>query len=147
MAEMLIQDSHPFRLAEVSFYSSMARSTLEEAQAQMLFSLLRELRLDSDDLRRAILDRFHAWLELKYEDATRVAAAYDLAHGGLTPEQQITLDEAERDVIVNGLTFREFERLAEFVPWLRAWNVRPLPERPVSGPPAPYGLSLALLRN
>jgi hypothetical protein len=147
MAKTLIQDSHPLHLAEVSFYTSMARCTLEEARVQMSSSLLRELRLDSDDLRGAILDRYHAWLVLRYENATRVAAAYDLAHGGLTPEQQTALDEAERDVITSGLTFREFERLAEFVPWLRTWNVRPLPERPVSGPPAPFGLSLAMLRN
>jgi hypothetical protein len=133
--------------AEVRFYRGLLELTREEAETQLLQSLLRELRLDPEEQRRAILGRFRAWLDLSVEDGARIAAAYDGAHDELTPEQQIAIDEAERDVVLGGLSYREYERLSEFLPWLRAWNVPTVTRRPFTGPPAPFSLALSLSRN
>lgn len=127
-----------------AFYTWVAGHPDDESAAVMLRTLLRESRLDPDERRAAIRDRYRGWLQLTQEQGARIAAAYDRARSQLTPEQLIALDEAERDVVGHGLSYREFDYLSQFVPWLRAWHVPAPPQRPVSGPPAPFGMALAL---
>jgi hypothetical protein len=146
MAETLFSSSTPSQAQTpdnaTAFYTWVAGYPDDEAAAVMLRTLLRELRFEPDTQRAAILDRFRSWLRLTPEQGARVAAAYDRARDQLPPDQQIALDEAERNVVRHGLTYRDFDYLSQFVPWLRAWHVPAAPERPVSG--VSFGLALAL---
>lgn len=151
MAETLQLPEHPTKDTRSTspappdtVYRRLVTVSTEEAEAHALQTLLRELRLEGDDQRRAIHARFRSWATLSPEEGARIASAYDRAHDRLTPEQQIALDEIEQEVVRHGLSYREFEHLSRFVPWLHAWYVpQPKPRR-VSGPPAPYGMALAL---
>ena len=126
-----------------NLYAELANRSGDEAKLFLAQTLVRELRLESNELRRAVLERYRSWLKLTDEQGARVVTAYDRARSELTPAQQIALDEVEMDVVRHGLAIAEFEQLSAFVPWLRAWHVPERPRRPVSGPPAPFGMALA----
>jgi len=80
--------------------------------------LLAEGLLPDDRRREAVYRRLCAWLDLDSEDARIIANAYERA-GATLPETLVRRRmEHERDAMVNGLTFDEFRRLAEILPWL-----------------------------
>jgi len=132
----------PILDTDADFYLRLVGLPREDRESLMLEKLLRELRQDPDGLRESVLRRFRSWLRLSREDGALIAASYGRAFDALSPEQQRTLQEAEREVVMNGLSYRDFTRLAESVPWLRAWDAPPLPSRPAAPtPPAPPWLA------
>lgn len=81
-----------------------------------------ELDLPADERRRRVIGRLRAWLTLDVADARRVANAFDAALGQLEPEERHTARETEEDAVMDGLSYREFERLARFMPSLQHWQ-------------------------
>jgi hypothetical protein len=72
-----------------------------------------------DPLRyEATLSRLRAWLALDSEDARILAASCDRAIATLPPEYRWRRIESERAVLMNALSYAEFRRLADFLPWL-----------------------------
>ena len=67
----------------------------------------------------ATLARLRAWLELDREDAFVLARAYERATASFTADFAARRIEAERAVIMNGMSFDEFRALAGILPWLR----------------------------
>lgn len=82
--------------------------------------LLAEMRLPDEQRREVVYRRLTAWLDLDKEDAHILARAYDGAAAELPEELQRRRLEAERDAILNGLSFTDFQRLARLLPWLNA---------------------------
>ena len=81
-----------------------------------------ELDLPADQRRRHVIGRLRAWLTLDMPDAKRIATAFDTALDQLEPEERHTIRETEEDAVMDGLSYREFERLAGFVPGLQHWQ-------------------------
>ncbi|MGE3411940.1 MAG: hypothetical protein AB7L91_06920 [Dehalococcoidia bacterium] len=74
----------------------------------------------SDSARdEAVLARLQAWLELDAEDRLVLARAWERALDGFPAEYRARCREAERAVLMNGLTFGDFRALARALPWLR----------------------------
>ena len=115
---------------ELRFYRSLLEMTHEERDYQVLEVLVRELRGNEAERRWAIWRRFLAWSSLSIEEGAALATAYEHAASRLSPDDQRALDEAEREVVLNGLSYAQFGRLAEFLPWLRAWHLPEAPARP-----------------
>ncbi|MBX7112508.1 MAG: hypothetical protein K1X87_11780 [Dehalococcoidia bacterium] len=67
----------------------------------------------------AVLARLQAWLELDVEDRIVIGRAWERALDGLPLEYRARCREAERAVMMNGLTFGDFRALAAALPWLR----------------------------
>lgn len=67
----------------------------------------------------AVLARLQAWLELDAEDRIVIGRAWERALDGLPLEYRARCREAERAVMMNGLTFGDFRALAATLPWLR----------------------------
>jgi hypothetical protein len=80
-----------------------------------------EYDLPADERRRAVAGRLRAWLRLG-ERAHRLVACYEKASAALPFHVERARLEAERDAVMNGLSYAEFRRLAEVVPWLRTWD-------------------------
>ena len=101
------------------FYSFLALpdGELERALAHFIRT---EDELPAPARYEAALGRLRAWLELDREDARIIARAYDRALAALPSGFAERRLEAERAVIMNGMTFAEFRALADFLPWLRA---------------------------
>lgn len=82
--------------------------------------LVGEVRLPEDQRREAAYRRLCAWLDLDPEEARILARAFDQAATELPADLDRRRIEAERDAILNGLGFADFQRLARLLPWLRA---------------------------
>lgn len=67
----------------------------------------------------AVLARLRAWLELDSEDRIVLGRAWERALDGLPLEYRARCREAERAVMLNGLSFGDFRLLAAALPWLR----------------------------
>src|SRR5581483_10595778 len=80
-----------------------------------------EYDLPADERRRAVVARLRAWLEIG-ERARRLVDCYEKASASLPVHVERARLEAERDAVMNGLSYAEFLRLAEIVPWLRTWG-------------------------
>jgi len=94
---------------------ALAPATLAERARR---ELLAEGLLPHDQRREAVYRRLCAWLDLDSEDARIIANAYDRAGATLPETLARRRMEDERDAMVNGLTFDEFRRLADILPWL-----------------------------
>jgi hypothetical protein len=105
-----------------------------------------ELDLPADERRRCVIGRLRAWLTLETRDARRIANAFADALEGLTPEERHTIRETEEDAVMDGLSYREFERLTGIVPSLQHWQdqiwTQLAPAR--SGVPGSFAAALAL---
>lgn len=93
-----------------------------ELQHEALNGLRYELDLPSDERRRRVVSRLRSWLQLDARDARRIAVAYENALDFLTAEERHLVRETEEDAIMDGLSYREFERLAAFMPSLQQWE-------------------------
>jgi hypothetical protein len=94
-----------------------------------------DLRAGEHERREAIRRRLRTWGWQSLEEGRLSATAYDRARAGISRDDQRALDEAEREVVLNALSFSEFSRLAEFLPWLRSWHLpmaRDAWQKPVS---------------
>ena len=117
-----------------------------ELRDAALRALRYELDLPPDDRRRRIIGRLRAWLLLDTPDARRIANAFSDALATLTPEERHTIRETEEDAVMDGLSYREFERLTAIVPSLQHWQDRlwtqVAPAR--TGVPGSFAAALAL---
>jgi hypothetical protein len=93
-----------------------------ELQQEALSGLRYELDLPSDERRRRVISRLRAWLQLDAQAARRLAVAYEGALEFLDAEERHSARETEEDAIMDGLSYREFERLATFMPSLQQWE-------------------------
>ena len=90
---------------------------------QEALRLLRyELDLPADERRRRVIARLRAWLQLDLPSARRIADAFEAALAQLEPDERHMLRETEEDAVMDGLSYREFERLAAFMPSLQKWR-------------------------
>lgn len=107
------------RVARERYQEWLALPT-DELRRVVATELADEAALDPQERRRAALRRLTAWLELDAEDARILARVHDEAAAALPAEAARARYEAERDAILHGLSFAEFTRLVEMVPWLRS---------------------------
>jgi len=116
-----------------------------QLQDQALRALRYELDLPADMRRREVLKRLRAWLLLDPSEASRLARAFDDAGSRLDDAERELVRETEEDAVMDGLSFREFERLAGFMPSLAKWRTASLRAGlPRSGIPASLAAALAL---
>ena len=106
-----------------------------------------ELDLPADERRRAVIGRLRAWLAMDVKDARHIANAFDVALSHLEPADRHTIRETEEDAIMDGLSYREFERLTGFMPSLQHWQDSvwtELNHAAVSGVPNSLAAALAM---
>jgi hypothetical protein len=118
-------------------------------EAELLHEAFRTLRyeldLPSDLRRRHVIERLRAWLLLEPEHAAAVARAFADASERLDASERELLAETEENAVLDGLSYREFQRLAAFVPSLEKWNAASSPD-PLSGDAGmPASLAAALI--
>ncbi|TAJ21742.1 MAG: hypothetical protein EPO65_00810 [Dehalococcoidia bacterium] len=101
-------------------YRNLLTLSPDDLDARLREEVAAEVRLPADQRREVAYRRLSAWLDMDGEDARILSRAYDRAATGLSEELSRRRLEAERDAILNGLTFHDFRRLARFVPWLNA---------------------------
>ena len=89
---------------------------------EALKALRYELDLPADERRRHVIGRLRAWLALNAQDARRIAVAFEAVLDELEPEERHVIRESEEDAVMDGLSYREFERLAAFKPSLQHWQ-------------------------
>jgi len=102
-------------------------SPLTSGTNQELLALGRlryELDLPANERRRHVIDRLRSWLDLDREDARSVAAAFEVCKRQLDPEEQKESEATEEDAVMDGLSYAEFQSLAEFVPSLQKWQAQ-----------------------
>ena len=106
------------------YFSYLNRSD-QQLQTELCAVIEAEHALPEPRRYAATLDRLRAWLELSPEDARVIARAHAAALATYPEEYALEAQEAERDVILNAMTFEEFQRLAGFIPWLRSgdWHL------------------------
>lgn len=79
-----------------------------------------EAQLPAEQRRETVYRRLSAWLDLDQEEARILGRAFDSAAAELPAELDRRRIEAERDAILNGFGFADFQRLTGLLPWLRA---------------------------
>jgi hypothetical protein len=99
------------------YFSYLSRSD-EQLQTELCALIEDEHALPEPRRYEATLGRLRAWLELSAEDARIVARSYAAALSTYPEEYALETQAAERDVILNAMTFEEFKQLAEVIPWL-----------------------------
>jgi len=102
-----------------------------------------QLDLPVEESQRELIQSLRAWLALDRDEARAVTAAFDRALDRLLPEEREDVVAMVRDAIYNGLSFYEFERLAEFWPTVRPW--RASLSAPSTHAPNPYALIAAAM--
>jgi hypothetical protein len=107
------------RLAAERYREWLALPT-DELRDRAAAELVVEALATPERRRELARERLLAWLELDGEDARILARTYDEATASLEPEQRNARYEAERDAILHGLSFRQFQQLADTLPWLRS---------------------------
>lgn len=78
-----------------------------------------EHKLSEPARHEAVLARLQAWLELDSEDRIVIARAWEQVLDELPFEYRARCREAERAVLMNGITFGDFRLLSRALPWLR----------------------------
>lgn len=122
-------------------------STLQEQElhAEALRVLRYELDLPADERRRRVIGRLRAWLQMGPAEARRVATAFEAVVNELGLEDRHTVRETEEDAVMDGLSYREFEQLANVKPSLQKWR-EPFwqdSSLPVGGLPGSFAAALA----
>ncbi len=99
------------------YYDLLALPTddLDRETARMLQA---EHELPAPIRYEATLARLWAWLALDPEDARIIAGSFERATAALPSEYRSRRIESERAVLMNALTYAEFRRLANLLPWL-----------------------------
>lgn len=113
-------------------------------QHEVTKALRLELDLPADQRRRHVMGRLRSWLILEPEDARRISETFARALNDFEPEERHTIREAEEDAIMDGLSYREFERLAAVMPSLCHWQVPFWDELPRGAIPNSVAAALAL---
>lgn len=116
-----------------------------ELHTEVLRALRYELDLPADERRRRVISRLRAWLQLDPIEARRVASAFEAALESLDPSERHSVRETEEDAVMDGLSYREFERLANVMPSLQKWR-EPFwqdSSLPAGGLPASFAAALA----
>ncbi len=123
-----------------------ALAALPEPQLHIeaLKALRYELDLPADERRRRVIGRLRAWLLLETSQARRIAAAFDAALDELEPEERHAVRETEEDAVMDGLSYREFERLRAVMPSLRQWDAPLWQSAAFGGSGIPGSLAAAL---
>jgi len=107
----------PARLAAERYREWLALPT-DELRSRAHGELIAET-LAAPERRRAFArERLLAWLELDGEDARILARVFDEATATLDADQRTARYEAERDAMLHGFSFRQFQQLADTLPWL-----------------------------
>jgi hypothetical protein len=104
------------------FYSLLALPD-DRLERELVKFIRAEQELPEAARYEATLERIHAWLDLDWEDRLIVARAFERALDTLPQEYRDRTREAERAVIMNALTFKQFRKLAVALPWLRDPNL------------------------
>ena len=116
-----------------------------ELQQGVIKALRYELDLPGDERRRRVIGRLRAWLQLDTHDARRIAVAFEAAMENFEPEERHTIRETEEDAVMDGLSYREFERLTAFMPSLQKWKLPAWQDfTTASGLPGSFAAALAL---
>lgn len=124
-------------------FARLPETSLHQAALQ---ALRYELDLPADERRRRVIARLRAWLMLEPADARRVAGAFHAAVDELDTDERHAIRETEEDAVMDGVSYREFERLAGIMPSLQHWQDRLWTQlSPVrSGVPGSFAAALAL---
>lgn len=112
-------DAHAPSLA-AERYAELLYLPTDDLRRRAVEELRAEATLPADERRAVARARLAAWLELDGEDTRILARIYDEAARSLPQAEMEAWLEAERDAVLHGLSFREFTRLADMVPWLRS---------------------------
>ena len=103
-------------------YRELAQLPELELQQEAARTLRYELDLPADERRRQVIGRLRAWLKLEAQAGRRLAIAFENALEQLEPDERHTIRETEEEAVMDGLSYREFERLAVFMPSLQKWR-------------------------
>ena len=120
-------------------YKQLADLPTEQLLAEAVRILRYELDLSGYERRRHVLDRLHTWLEMDSEKARRLAIVFDDCAAGLETSERDDIDATTEDAVMDGLSYAEFQRLAELMPSLGKWR-QSIPESIATGS---FGSSLA----
>lgn len=113
------RDTHLRSLA-AERYGELLYLPTDTLRRHAVAELRAEAALPPDQRRAAARARLAAWLELDGEETRVLARVYDEAARTLPRDDLESWLEAERDAMLHGLSFSEFTRLADMVPWLRS---------------------------
>ena len=103
----------------VARHRELARLSTEPLVFEAVKILRAELDLAADDQRRRVIERLRAWLLLDRTVARRLALGFEDAAAQLEDSEREAIQQAEEDAVMDGLSYLEFQRLAEVVPSLR----------------------------
>src|SRR4051812_10219689 len=105
----------------LSQYRDLAALEPGQAASFALRRIRYQMDLSIEQGQRAVLDSLRALLALGREEARFVIAAFNTALEHLLRDEKEDVEAMVRDAVYNGLSFYEFERLAELWPAISDW--------------------------
>jgi hypothetical protein len=128
-----------------SRFKSLAQLAHPELTREVHRLVAIELDLPEDARRRRIIRRFQAWLELKGNDLARVADVFHQAVTTLSTDDQELIEDAERNALLDGLSYADFRRLADSISYIRQWWPELQAQEVSATKPSSLAMALALL--
>jgi len=113
---------HVLRHAQIERerYEDLLALPTDQLRRQAAADIRAELALPVERQREAIHTRLSAWLDMDPEDARILARVWDEGITYLPEDDARRRYEAECDAMLHGFSFRDFTRIAKFMPWVQS---------------------------